>query len=252
MLEVIILKTRHGGDTEDSGLIEAKKIFPYLESFDAFSPESLLRTKEQAEASEARWQSYLASSPDRHALAEKLRFPNRTKHTSAQFVYVTEIMREIMRKGITLYTPERWENDSEARRLTGLLRESSDEYDRGVNFVRALREDEGVRVLYDSFKKMLEVIDARDSHIASNLNQAEAIIRSTYPHLQEREVIRLGMQIGYAHRIEQFGNIQITSIPLLGTNEDLAAATAKVYDLLRQNAPFDSVRPWLLRVGKLA
>ena len=254
MLEILILKTQHGGETPQQVLEEARKVLPFIKACDAFSLEGEFMTKEEAESDERAWNNFLTreisfskfsrvldamySNPPSIEMPQEILGP--------ALAYGRKLHEYTFRSKKALYSVERWEKteaDKLKRAFNYVITRAF-----GFKLIRQGRIEEGVRHSYQAIQGGIKYMDARDQHIAKNLENAETILRNTYAWLKDKEVIKLTVQIGSNHEIERYAKIPIDVLPLTEikpTEENLALA----YDMVRKGKSLVELAPFLIKAA---
>ncbi|MBI2043849.1 hypothetical protein HYT24_00605 [Candidatus Pacearchaeota archaeon] len=208
MLEITLLKTTHpSNERRNSGRVEARKLLSHIKNCDAFSTEEAYGIEENAKEKENVWASWLNPEVKRSQFLRGLRglIKRENKLTDEVVIYESTMLAYLLRQRKPLVYVERWPNIDESNALKSLYKE-------GMSYWNGNREDKyhrsvQVTVLTDfmeAIKKVNKAIEKRDQHIAENLERVEQILRKTYPQFSSKEVIKLAIQIGADHRIEDY------------------------------------------------
>ena len=245
MLEITVLKTYH------ASVSEAEKVLPYLKSFDVFSVENaalLLRDARVLERIWGIWHSTPGMNRSKFLQGIDSLFEDANPK---DYAYTRTIFEGMVSGKKPIYCSERWETNEQAERVLRLFEDSSQKIRDGNELIYGGRDDEGVDLVYNGLKKRMEEYRMRDEHIAKNLQQATSIIKSNYPLLRKKNVIRLGITIGAAHRIERYTTMQIDIIPLDKGTGEASETVSRVYDLMWDDAIIDKVAALIVKIAYL-
>ena len=245
MLEITVLKTYH------ASVSEAEKVLPYLKSFDVFSVENAALLLRDARVLERIWGIW-HSTPGMNRSKFLQRIDSLFGDANQKdYAYTRTIFEGMVAGRKPLYCSERWETDEQAERVLRLFEDSGQQIRHGNELIYRRREDEGVELVYDGLKKRMEEYRMRDEHVAKNLQQATSIIKGNYPLLRKKKVIRLGIPIGAAHRIERYTTKPIAVIPLDKDTGEASETMSRVYDLMWDDTTIDKVAALIVKIAYL-
>ena len=172
MLEVVILKTFHGGRIKAEAEQNARKLLPYIQSCDVFSIEAAFMTREEAEAEEHGWATLISLDVSRARIMEALEHfyqkEIRMGISHSDMRYHTKLEEYLLRQKKLLYYTERWEDLNERDRLKKLSEETDSKFCGGLALISQDKIEDGLALLYDGIQLQITSSRPRDRHIAHN------------------------------------------------------------------------------------
>jgi hypothetical protein len=207
VLEVTLLKVRHGSEQE------AKKLLPYIRSCDVYSPEeSGLKAQDVKKILE--WWKGIRSLPRSRALIAIAKVKSDLSEIDE---YSLKQRDYLFRSQKPLVYLERWSEEE-----GNTLQNRTNTYIRGPPYaIKALAEgdiNEYFRLYLHCLEEMCAVTKARDMHIGQNLSHAEGWIRQENPQLKGKDPLRLTFELGFGHWPEKYSQIPVNVIHLADTN----------------------------------
>ena len=167
MLDVVILRNEH------STASNAHKINQYLDGVTLYAPERALTTASEALQDERDWKKSLEStSPEEYRKMDL--------HAGKQFneFFLEEDILLLERK-IPIYPVERF-SDAEAVELEILAQDFVDHYQNAMEHLYYREKDQALNQYWQQVKKMMQVTDRRDQHIAGQISVAREALSGKF------------------------------------------------------------------------
>ena len=236
MLDITILKVEH------YGVREAKKLLPYIQNCEIFCPEFSCGTEKEAQEQETLWENTLTSGISRSQFKKCFSFQN---EAPKMMDYNMKLYDYCFRSKRLMWYLERF-SSQEAEELTALNYESLKYYDKAQISLKEGDIEEYFEK-YRDFSALNETFcSKRDQHIGTNLVIAEERIRERYPTLEDIKHLRLVIQIGALHKIEEYSKLPVKVENLLGEPRN-------IYDkhnlAILQEKTFDERKNYILAEG---
>ncbi len=254
MLEITILKVRHGGDTKLEARLEAQKVRPHIESCDVFSVEGSCATRDSAEHYELEQmdaQDKLDDIRDFFEVQSMIHTLNENpREAPTSRAWGDRIERYIFINKTPVYVSERWDDQKKASDLSEQHDSGEGLIDRAVDLLQAGHLQDSVNSFYEGLILDMGVIVQRDRHIAGNFLEAEQTIRDKYKKLKSKEVIRLKLVIGSNHRPELYTNLPVQVLSLVEESSLQVPSYRRAIELVRRDVPKDDVIPVLNAAAK--
>jgi len=212
MLEVDILKVTHATEKE------AKKLLPYIKDCDVYSPEAAFLSEPEARIREYEWEGLIKSDM------------NRTR-----FLKIKTFQEESDPR-ILAYSMKEWEYCFRSKKpfwylerfSTQRAKELMDDYHKSDSLFHEslVKLEQGdieeffeQNTLYNNLFN--SIISKRDQHMGTNLTVAEEQIRERYPQFKDKESLRLAVQIGAYHNIENYTDLPVRVLDLTGEEDNI-------------------------------
>ena len=188
MIEVNILKVTHYGANE------AKKLIPYIQKADIFSPENGACTESDAAGQEARWRFALKNEDYFEKFMELF---DQSEDSYGKAVYMSLFKAQKPMFFLERFTPQQAEWIMHTFALSQEL-----EFE-ALNYLGCGLINQFVKTIEKSIQVSNRTIEFRDRHIAFNAATIEARIREDNPQFKQESVVLYGF-LGSAHEPEKY------------------------------------------------
>ena len=250
MLEITVLKTMHEGREE------ARKLVEHIQACDVYSSEIYGLSDKYATILEGRWLNLLAPGITRTKARQAIQqFTSNLDWKSHQTYTQTEL-DYAWRNGKPLFFIERFiEGDSEPQAVSALVEQGQRVVNEGAKLMRGELGDTemGAKHWYEGMRMTLQAQDKRDQRIAQSLSEAEPKLRALTPELEERDPIKLTVNVGGAHRFERYLELPVEVVDLHpGKDEnERNYLVREIYSLIDQDIPLSDLIHLIARCAEL-
>ncbi|NQV91902.1 hypothetical protein HQ489_05505 [Candidatus Woesearchaeota archaeon] len=240
MLEVKLLKVTHAGKKE------ARKLIPYIQEADIYSPEHAGSTNEMALAMEHDWQRVLSSGGSRKHFQKVTEFglqhlpPNQQDYAVSEKVY-------LFRNEVPIFYLERF-TPAEAMKLFGIKQQVDEKFERSLEVLAQGNVDRFLEIYWDSLQLESQTTGIRDKEIATNLEKATSYLSEKFPALASRGKINLVALLGALHNPERYTSMEVEVVDLRKT---ITSIPDRLDDGLGRQLSFDEMRDIMLAYGAL-
>lgn len=205
MLETTLLKVKHWGEDE------AKKLLPYIQQADVFSPEIAFATEQWAVYQEKDWIKALQMSRSKFLEIGKRRYDGQVEPKLVEY----NLKREdyLFRAKIPIFFLEKW-NQREVVELEAKNNEETRLFSQATTYLRTGKVTEYLEIAPRAISLSIQNVKKRDKKMVETLSDAERIIREQYVQLKIKDPIQLVMELGAAHYPESWADLPIRVIEL--------------------------------------
>lgn len=240
MLEVTLLKVLH------QGVDEARKLLPFIQQTDVFSPEFPGFSERDVETLEKEWEQLISSGISRSEYdREAERFLQLNCFGKLTINYIRTLRSYLFRSKIPLWHLGRLK-DEDMKRLFSLKALKDRRTSEGFEFLHKGEVETFLKTYEEITSIDYEAMEMRDRNIAENIANAEDRIRERFPGLKRVEPLRLTAFLGACHSPERYSSFPIKTHLLDSAFEQDEWTRAKI-----ERRPFKEHVPHILRYGAL-
>ncbi len=237
MLEATIVKIKHEGEKR------ARKLLPFIQTADVYSPESAAGSEPQARQVELELEVGF-STFSRTKFNETIRRAygnhpiDQQEYVVKQFDYLHGSKKPIWY--VERFTPE------EAAEVQSLWAKTNQTKSSAGNLLERGHIDDFLNIYWDGLELDTRVNLRRDLQMGEQISKAEKGIRKRYPQLHEKENIHLVVNVGAFHFPERYTEVQCTPVDLV---DDKNSVEYKLDQAQSNELDFENMKPYILAGG---
>jgi hypothetical protein len=231
----------------DVGDIDGIKDF--IRGADFFALESIGREIPDAETKEKEWDRIINSGMSRSEFRRKEEQRKGARLYEMWREYIIEFNTRLFMSHVALIYAERFP-PGEGTKIAALSDMTYREKIEGIRTIYEGKKSAGLEQVYAALGKELEVMKARDSNMGGNVPLLEGILRSTYPHLAEKNTLVGYLHIGGAHSPEEYTIPRLPVIPV-GKRDDVDGLLLDIHGQMRQGADLSVLEPLIMNLTSI-